>query len=119
MPQDPVEVILIPEDSRDPLAGAPVDPDDGGYSSLYGILAGEPDELGLRADLVAFVCESAIREGRPRNNRATLLLAPYLPSGGWVAGDCVIAGQQPDGGLVALPGDTTLASLAAQIEALA
>lgn len=110
---EPLEAILIPEDSRDPITGVFLDPSDGGYGSLYGILAGEPEEIELTRSpgLAAFVDEAARRSDAPRNNRATQLLAADLPAGGWVAGPLVLAGQQEDGGLAALPDDVTIAKL--------
>lgn len=101
--------IVIPSDSRDLLAGYSLEMKDGGNSSLWAVLEGEPEELAVpgRDDLVAFVNEAAARSDAPRNNRATKLLAGSLPPGGWVAGLCVLAGQQPDGGLTSLPAAVT------------
>lgn len=113
--------IVIPSDTRDPLAGYALDMSDGGNASLWAVLEGEPEEVAVpgRDDLVAFINESAAREGAPRNNRATALLHGELPSGAWVAGLCVIAGQLPDTGLTTLPADLTIEGLSAVLEARA
>lgn len=111
--------IVIPADSRDMLAGYSLDMSDGGNRSLWNILEGEPEELPLRDDLVAFVNEAAARNLEPRNNRATWLLRSALPPGGYVAGLCVIAGQLPDGGLTTLPADVTITGLSVALEARA
>lgn len=113
--QDPVLGILIPADTRDPIVHVGIDMVDGGYVAVWEHLEGEPDDLDYpgRADLTAYIREDGMRNDLPRNNRATALLAPVLPPGGWVGGPCLITGQGGDSGIVVLPDDINAARIKA------
>lgn len=106
---DPVRAILVPEDGRHPVRDVRIAVLDGGLQAIGELVSGLPDEIPFpgRADVIAFICEDAKVEGQPRNNRATALLAPAMTPGDWIAGDMVLAGQQDDGGLCALPDEIT------------
>lgn len=110
---DPVLGILIPDDTRDPIVHVGIDRLDGGYVAVHGHLDGEPADLDYpyRTDLTAYIREDGQRNGLPRNNRATALLARSLPPGGWVGGPCLITGRGDDGGIIALPDDHGLRTI--------
>lgn len=101
--------IVIPEDSRDAIYEVQLPMTDGGLAALWRLVDGEPDEVTLRRrDVVVFRAESALRDLRSRNNRATRLMHQRLPAGEHIAGPLVICGQQPDTGLVDLPAEITV-----------
>lgn len=101
--------IVIPEDSRDAIYEVQLPMTDGGLAALWRLVDGEPDEVTLRRrDVVVFRAESALRDLRSRNNRATRLMHQRLPAGEHIAGPLVICGQQRDTGLVDLPAEITV-----------
>lgn len=107
--------ILIPDDGRFAIFETQIDAElDGGWSSLWERLDGEPEELLYpgRDDVVAFVAEGS-EEAGSLNNRATLLLRATLRPGGRVAGPLAVCGQNPDTGITDLPADVTVASIEA------
>lgn len=105
--QAPARVIVIPADGRDKITEEPLPRPDGGLRGIEEICGGdniETETLPGRGDVtVYFDTRHALR-----NNRATMLMRPALSPGAWIAGNLVLAGEAPDGGLVDLPEDVTV-----------
>lgn len=103
-----MRALLIPAELSEPIRDVQIDGGDGCLDALQALVGGWIETIPhpTRDDVAPYFHEEGKLLDLPANWRATELLRESIRPGDYIAGDCVLAGFDPDTGeTVELPAD--------------